>query len=246
MQMAALISKTLVGEARRTWRAIATSTITRRFNLWAIEIRRKAEPDKAKRDKMKRVEGRHRIELFITFLRDFRKMVRRARRLTSDERKKAIKESIATTRNKSSADEDKKRVSDFERAVKRPEKTYQAELVSGYQQTATMGGRVLFSFLSKANGVRLHLPIEDAIDKEIMARKIPTDNEDFLKQHGEDAVLTEIPINAKKKYLKLHEARLRMKKNTSLNEEEAVKKTDSLEPFCEEMVAVLESQNVVV
>ena len=97
-----------------------------------------------------------------------------------------------------------------------------------------MGGRALFTFLSKANGVCLHLPIEDAIDKESMARKIPSDNEDFIKQHGEDAVLSENPINAKKKFLKLHKARRRMKMN------EAVKKTDSLEPFCNEMVVVLE------
>ena len=133
---------------------------------------------------------------------------------------------------------------DFERAVKGPEKTYQAEKVMGYQQTATMGGRLLFTFLTKANGVRLHLPIEDAIDKEIIARKIPTDDEDFLKQHGEDAVLSEIAINIKKRYLKVHEARRRMEKNTSLNEDEAVKKTDSMEPFCDEMLALLEMQNI--
>ena len=109
-----------------------------------------------------------------------------------------------------------------------------------------MGGRVLFTFLSKANGIRLHLPIEEAIDKEITARKIPTDNEDFLKQHGKDAVLSELPINAKKKCLKLHEARQRMKKNTNLTKDEAVKTANSLAPLCEEMVVVLEKQNLTV
>ena len=33
VQMDALIAKTLVGEARRTWLAIAVSTIIRQFNL---------------------------------------------------------------------------------------------------------------------------------------------------------------------------------------------------------------------
>ena len=70
---------------------------------------------------------------------------------------------------------------DFEQAVKGPEKLYQAELVSGYQQTATMGGRVMGSFLSKANGVRLPFPIVKEIDCELMARKIPTDDKEFIK-----------------------------------------------------------------
>ena len=79
-----------------------------------------------------------------------------------------------------------------------------------------------------------------------MARKIPTDDEDFLKQHGEHAILSELPINTKKKCLKLHETHRRTKKNTSLTEDEAVKMTNSLEPLCEEMVVVLEKQNVTV
>ena len=106
------------------------------FNLWAIEIRRKAETNQTKRDNMKWVEGRYRIVLFSVFVRDFRKAVRRARSLISDERYKEILATIEDTKNKTSADEEDKLVQDFERAVKRPEKTYQAELVSGYQQTA--------------------------------------------------------------------------------------------------------------
>ena len=79
VQMAALITKTLVGEARGTWRAIVVSTTIRQFNLWAIETRRKVGPNQVKRDKMKRVEGHHCIDLFIIFLRDFIKKVQRER-----------------------------------------------------------------------------------------------------------------------------------------------------------------------
>ena len=100
--------------------------------------------------------------------------------------------------------------------------------------------------MSEASGVCLHLAIEDAIDREIMTRKIPADDEDFIKKHGEDAVLSEIPINAKEKFSKSHKARQRMKKNKSLSEDEALKKADSLEPFCDEMVVVLERQNIIV
>ena len=37
MQMSNLMSKTMVREARRTWRAIIVSTIIRRFNQWAVD-----------------------------------------------------------------------------------------------------------------------------------------------------------------------------------------------------------------
>ena len=61
VQMAALIAKTLVGEARRTWRAIAVSTIIRRFNLWALDKVRSEEKDLEKRKKIKRVSGSKRL-----------------------------------------------------------------------------------------------------------------------------------------------------------------------------------------
>ena len=37
VQMSNLVSKTMVREARRTWRAIIVSTIIRRFNQWAVD-----------------------------------------------------------------------------------------------------------------------------------------------------------------------------------------------------------------
>ena len=159
VQMAALIAKTLVKEARRTWRAIAVSTIIRRFNIQAVERKRKTEADPAKRNKITRVEGRYRIEYFSDFVGNFRKEVGRARNQTSDERYKEIVASIAKTDNKVSADEEKAFLSEFERAVKKPTKEYQAELESGYEQTAQMGGRVVLSFLSKANDVRIQFPL---------------------------------------------------------------------------------------
>ena len=61
--------------------------------------------------------------------------------------------------NKVSADEEKAFLSQFEQDVKKPTKEYQAELESGYEQTAQMGGRVVLSFLSKANDVRIQFPL---------------------------------------------------------------------------------------
>ena len=101
---------------------------------------------------------------------------------------------------------------DFDRAVKGPGKMYQAELVSRYQQIATVGGRVILPFLTKGNGACLKFPIDNTIDREIMVQKIPTDNEEFIKEYGEDVELNTISILVKKKYLKIHEARRIMKK----------------------------------
>ena len=60
----------------------------------------------------------------------------------------------------------------------------------------------MLSFLTEANGVRLKFPIEHTTDHEIMIRKIPTDDEEFIKEYGEDVELNTISILVKKKYLK--------------------------------------------
>ena len=104
--MAALIAKTLVKEARRTWRAIAVSTIIRHFNIQAVEIMQNAETDSAKKDIIKRVEGRRRIELFSQFNRDFRKEVKRSRDKISDKQYREIIATIEKVYNKVSANEE--------------------------------------------------------------------------------------------------------------------------------------------
>ena len=65
---------------------------------------------------------------------------------------------------------------------------------------------VMLSVLTKANDVRLKFFIEKAIDHKIMARKIPTDDEESIKEYGEDVESGMIPILTKKKYLEIHEA----------------------------------------
>ena len=57
--MAAFIVKTLAREACWTW----LSTIISRFNIWTVEIVQEAETDPAKKVKIKRIEGKQRINL---------------------------------------------------------------------------------------------------------------------------------------------------------------------------------------
>jgi len=72
-----------------------------------------------------------------------------------------------------------------------------------------------------------------------LANVIPMDDEEFIKQYGEDANLDTISILVKKAYLKMHEARRQMQKNPNICEDDAKKMTTSIEPFSDEMREVL-------
>ena len=236
VQMSALIAKTLVGEARRTWRAIALSAVMRPFNQKAVDEKRAAEKDTVKRKKIRRVEGYDRIKFFSTFIDKHLRSVDTARGQISDETYIAIRESIGKKGDKVSAEEQKELEDEFEMSLKEDLKQYTAEQATGYVQTAIMGGTVLLRILTKTNG------FENQINCEMIARKIPA-GDDFIKQFGEDAVLEEIAIKDKKKYIKLHEAQQSMKKNQHLTLEEVMKKTNSIQPFSNEMKEILLRQN---
>ena len=118
VQLAALIAKTKVGEARRTWRAIGMSTLIRPFNLWAIERVRAREKDEEKRKKLKRVEGASRIELLSEFVsRLVLKEMKEARDNTAPEQYAKYVESIRKTKNKASQKEKDDFVLGIQRAV---------------------------------------------------------------------------------------------------------------------------------
>ena len=201
VQMAALITKTMYGEVRRTWRSITTSTIIRRFNAEAIAIMRANETDEKKLANMRRATGYHRQKLFSEFMDDFLKKVKTARKdLTQDEYNN-IAESIATKKNKSSADELDAFEDDFRASLKADLKDYQAELERGYQMTPLMNGTVFLRILTKVNN------LEDAVDEEIKARKEIMTNFKFIEEYGENADLSEISIVEKRSLLKQNEAR---------------------------------------
>ena len=110
VQMSNLVSKTMVREARRTWRAIIVSTIIRRFNQWAVDradsefksnekkkemMRKKLASDGKPIPKKleaiedykpkSRVEGAKRIEYFTIYIRTFIKARRKARNELEEE-----------------------------------------------------------------------------------------------------------------------------------------------------------------
>ena len=125
----------------------------------------------------------------------------------------------------------------IEKSTKKVPKKYKPELISGYEQTANMGGRVSLRVLTQTN------VFKGVIDYESRAKKIQIVDHEFIKQYGEDVDLGKISITSKKVLLKTHKAHRLTRKNTSMREDEALKATNSIEPFCKEMKDVLSMQN---
>ena len=113
VQLAALIAKTLVGEARRTWRAIALSTTIRRFNLETLNAARAKESDPEKRKNIRRARGTERIRLLHIFVEEFMAIVKRAKEQLPEGKYQTIFNNIAKTDNKASADEKQAFIDEF-------------------------------------------------------------------------------------------------------------------------------------
>ena len=96
------------------------------------------------------------------------------------------------------------------------------ETQSGYDLTATIGGQLKLSKITKKDG------FEPSIDEEIKVRKIPNNLQEWIEAIREveqdeiDSVLEEIPFNDKKKFLRWHETnRVVIEKNSHLTKQEA-------------------------
>ena len=122
------------------------------------------------------------------------------------------------------------------RTVKKPLRTYEAEVESGYERTSFMGGKVELRALKKGDG---H---ENLVNDELLARKIPSDLDDFVREYGENASLATVPFKEKKAFLKLHEAEAMEKKNKSITLEDALAKSNALVSVSESLMKFLEDQ----
>ena len=238
--MAALISRTLVGEKRRTQRAIIASAFLRPLNSLMVKILKAEEEDPKKKAKITRAEGYNRARLFNPELNKLLKKIEKVRPNFSDEEYAAIHNSVADDKNKQSTKERKDLENAFKESVKKELKKYKAEQVSGYELTWLMGGKVLLSVLTVKAGYKDHL------DAEIVARKMQTEMKEFIEEYGEDSNLDDIGFTKKKNMLKLHEAKRNVEKNHALSLEEALEKTRSIEPFSDMVKALLVMQNEVV
>ena len=175
--------------------------------------------------------------MFRVYLKGFRAKVRAARANVSDGQYKKLVASILKKSNKVSAAEKKAIIDDVAKCVKGEMKSYAAEEVSGFDPTALMGGKVKLVALKKGEG---HEPL---VDEEMLARKIPTEMEEFVKDYGEDADLGTVPFLEKKGFLKLHEAKREAVKNQRMTLEDHRKKTNAIVPESDGLMAFLMAQH---
>lgn len=154
VQLAALISKTNVGEVRRTVRAIIISTIHRIFNKEAMDElkRRVADPEQEEDAKVaRRVEGRLRIELLIEYLNAFKTRVQLARLTAGEEACAEILERITGSKFKMSDADRKKKLKKFQENIKKTRTVVKAETAAGVDVTPAMDGGVLLRIITKKN-----------------------------------------------------------------------------------------------
>jgi len=218
VQLAALVSKTHVGEKRRTWRAIAL-TILRRFNQSTLDFRRSQETDPEKKKKLRRSRGAPRIDGLSDALNEFISNVANASRETlGPEICKGVMESLQSSSNKASAKEAQKMIDRFKRSAKKSTiGSNQAESASGYDSTALMMGKIVISKLTKKAN------LEKYLDAEIEERNIQPENTPDWK--------TSVPIANKRKLLKTDEAKYYMTfVNTSMSLVDAMSQTTSFKP----------------
>jgi len=189
VQLAASISKTLVGEDRRSYRAMAHSIIMRPFNLLAVENKRATIDDKEKKKKIRRAEGSYRIATFAQFMNDFGKEADAAREKIGDAEYRRIRDTLKGDANRRSTKERKAKTLKFSTDIQKKRVVIKAEMNSRVDVTAQMGGGVLLHILTRTNNFEPH------IDAECEARNIK-------------GYRTNLTIGEKKKLLRTDELKI--------------------------------------
>ena len=236
VQMAAMIAKTLLGEKRRTQKAITVSGIVRPCNLEMVEEERSKVESESDKKKIRRVRGWKKVSFFARYMDRLMASFRISRAEISDEQYKEIHSSLGTMENKAATREINEIEKGFAKSVKKPLRTYKAEEESGFERTALMGGKVELRDLKKGEG---HEPL---INDELIARKIPSDLDEFVTEYGENADLANVLFKEKKQFLKTHEANGKVLKNKMLTLEVALKKTNAIVPVSASLIQFLENQ----
>jgi len=228
VQLAALASKTNVGEKRRTWRAISISYLIRRFNQLSLNRMRSKETDPMKKHNKRRERGSIRTREFAAFIEEFNNGVEEARNELGPLRCKAVRKSLECSDEKVSAKERRQYISHFKNSVRRlnPNKRTKADSETGFERTALMNGKVPIRQLTKKAGR------EHYLDAELVAREIPLPSRfNESESDDEDCDWTDVPILEKQKILKEHEAKhIRENVNTKLTLDEARKDAKDFTP----------------
>ena len=234
VQVAALISKTLIGEKQRTWRAISTSMIKRTFNILGVERRRNNKHNK-KEFNGNRVKGSFGLH---------EKLLDGGERegATGSRESRVFEAEHQGERQEGGSKELEQLCMEVQGEVKRKIVQYKGELAGGYKPAAHMDGKVFLSELLKVAG---HEPI---LDDEIIVRKIPNNLKEWKDTIGivaEDdiaQVMKELPWKEKKNFLKCDEAQREVENYKFKTFDEAFVETRAVEPVGDLLKQHLENQ----
>jgi len=150
VQLAALVSKTNVGEVRRTMRAIILSTIIRPFHMWAKQELAKRDPDKKP---PRCVEGQERGELLILSMEKFCRKLNKAKQALGKERYGQIKKKLMDKNEKTSARYRNERSMEFKACLENSMRmiTKSEEAHGRYDKTVLTEGGISFKLLTMVN-----------------------------------------------------------------------------------------------
>ena len=156
VQLAALVSRTNVGEVRRTQRAIILSTIIRPFHMWAKKVLVERHPDKYDKKPPRRVEGHERGELLIKYMLKFSKKLARAKRALGKQRYDEIKEKLMDSQQKTSATYRNEQTMSFKESLENNVRriTKSEEAAGRYDKTIFTEGGISFKLLTMSNSCR--------------------------------------------------------------------------------------------
>ena len=165
VQLTGLLSKTGVGEVRRSNRAIMISDFLRPFNSWGLEEKNKMQKENNK-PTVARLQGSDKTYLYLKFITTYFKKADKAKLIVSKERLNGLKERMGSSTNKASAAEIEKKLDKFRKSLNKKQKQVTSELAAGIEKTAHMAGAVFLKLLTGTNNMA------DSVEAEIKARKI--------------------------------------------------------------------------
>ena len=161
VQMHAVVSKTNVKEVRRSARSVLHSAIMRPFNQVSVEEKRSTIESMKEKEKIKRVRGRERIQMFVEYVLSLNSDINDAIEDTSPDLYRRVLVDMSSNENKSSAVELQQSIEMYERGTSKRRSVTKSECnPNGMHITPQMGGKIVLSVLQKGRGHISHVKSE--------------------------------------------------------------------------------------
>ena len=242
VQLAGLLSKTGVGEVRKSLRAIIIGTTIRPFNLWALPVKNKMNAaKKPPQPPVNRLQGSDKTFLFHEYLDGVFKRADRGKETLKSISSvgngisyENVRKRLRDGTKKASAIEQEEKLKGWENTLERPSKKVKAQEPLGIHKTAYIQEAVQLSILTDTNSRYLSgdTKVDDVVMAEIKARKIC---KDLSGKKAGKRRLKSMSLKEKRDLLRRHEYQLRSSDELELKEKEV----KYIEPQSNEMKKLL-------